>query len=203
MATMQWEVQSFVSKFTQLAHAGFNSSLNFNHFQGRMFVNFSSDLGEIQTPARPSKHVKPSQFRRRKRRREAREADKNANLFNEDVMSTTMTEQVTEGMTMVQDVSNTFEEETFLESSSTLLEENECVLSSSPPDDFIHDGMLTPEVMYETRSPQAQDNPNMLAQNSYQAPDQRPVNQDNFGDMRYWEEMAMMLRYLTASSNQR
>ena len=111
-------------------------------------------------------------------------------------MSTTMTEEVTEGMTMVQDVSNTTEEETFLETSSTLLE-------SSLPDDFIHDGILTPEVMYYTRSPQAQDNPNMLALNSYQSPDQRPVNQDSFDDTRYWEEMAMMLRYLTASSSQR
>ena len=118
-------------------------------------MNFSSDLGEIQSPARPFKRVKPSQFRRRKRRTEARKAEKNAKLSEEEVMSTTMTEQVTEGMTMVQDGSNAIAEETFLETSSTLLGENECMLSSSPPDDFISDGMLTPEVMYQTWSPQA------------------------------------------------
>ena len=73
MSTCLTELHSFLSKFVQLSNEGFNADLKISSHEGIISVNFTAELGTpcLWTP-KPSftKHVKPSQLRRRKRRKE-------------------------------------------------------------------------------------------------------------------------------------
>ena len=204
MTTVHWEMQSFIWKLSQLAHAGFNASLNFNFYQGRMFVNFSSDLGEFQVPVKRSKHVKPSQIRRNKRRREARVVAQNENPSEEGITFPTMNEDIaTEAVTNVHDCN---EEETLLiEAGTDLKDENDSVLSTTSPmpNAYNYNCILKPEIMYATQSPYEQNDQVMASSAFVQISEESTaVNPDELGNSKYWDEMAMMLRYLTARSNQ-
>ena len=77
MAALYDELQSFLAKFTQLCNDGIPSSLNCNNYYGDIIINFNANLGSVNRPnnqqyASSKKHVKPSQFRRRKKREKAR-----------------------------------------------------------------------------------------------------------------------------------
>ena len=77
--TQHEEVLSFVSKMTFLFGCGINASLNLNSMHGNLYISFNVDLGKVQQlqnvppryPCDASSHCKPSQVRRRKRRRKA------------------------------------------------------------------------------------------------------------------------------------
>ena len=70
------EISSFIGKFMQLSSCGFRADLNFNCSDGNVSVNLTAELEcNIPTPTVPNarKDVKPSQLRRRQRRKQARE----------------------------------------------------------------------------------------------------------------------------------
>ena len=76
MAATFHEVQSFMLKFCQLSNHGYKANLNFNTQSSQIFVNFGVELGSLSeeihsTTNTPSyQHVKPTQVRRRNRRKE-------------------------------------------------------------------------------------------------------------------------------------
>ena len=77
MAATHYEIQSFISKFSQLASFGYNSTLTFNTVHGKVYASFTAELGELAQPPTeycqsfPRKKCKPSQYWRRQRRKEA------------------------------------------------------------------------------------------------------------------------------------
>ena len=81
------EVNSFIFKFNQLWNSGFAADLNFKCYAGQAFATLQVGLGcaeNVFTPSsgprdfKTSKHVSPSQLRRRVRRENARSAEKAA-----------------------------------------------------------------------------------------------------------------------------
>ena len=76
MGTAALEVSSFIGKFMHLSSCGLRASLQFNCSDGNVSVNLTAELGcNIPTMTVPNvrKDVKPSQLRRRQRRKQARE----------------------------------------------------------------------------------------------------------------------------------
>ena len=79
------EVNSFIFKFNQLWKSGFSADLNFKCYAGQAFATLQVGLGyadNLATPngygshdVKPSKHVSPSQLRRRVRRENLRKVD--------------------------------------------------------------------------------------------------------------------------------
>ena len=80
-------IDSFIFKLNQLWRIGFAADLNFKCYAGQAFATLQVGLGyaeNVVTPSagphefKPSKHVSPSQLRRRVRRENARSAEKAA-----------------------------------------------------------------------------------------------------------------------------
>ena len=88
-AVVQEEMFSFLRKFNQLNGDGFNATLNFNSFQGRIFINIHADDGdasrlnveddhdapslfEQNVGSKKKSYMKPSRTRRRRRRERQR-----------------------------------------------------------------------------------------------------------------------------------
>ena len=104
MAAM-FEVQSFLWKFQQLSSIGINANLNLNSSNGHVFVNFAAELGQgyFDTQNLPSlfannlettppvhqhrKACKPSQLKRRKRRKEQCDLDVEKSKTFEDTVT--------------------------------------------------------------------------------------------------------------------
>ena len=75
MFTVPNEMNSFMMKLSQLNSCGFNACLQFNSFEGRIYVNMSADLGcNVQNDWSETWHNvekkmwKPSRIKRRLRR---------------------------------------------------------------------------------------------------------------------------------------
>ena len=98
------------------------------------------------------------------------------------------------------------EEETLLtEAGTDLKDENDSVLSTTSPmpNAYNYNCILKPEIMYATQSPYEQNDQVMASSAFVQISEESTaVNPDELGNSKYWDEMAMMLRYLTARSNQ-
>ena len=71
MATIEYEICSFLSKFKQLCDFGLNANLSFNNSSGNISVNLQADIGIIGQYLK-KKGGTPSHFRRRQRRKDAR-----------------------------------------------------------------------------------------------------------------------------------
>ena len=76
MFTVPNEMSSFMMKLSQLNSCGFNACLQFNSFEGRIYVNMSADLGcNVQNDWSETWHNvekkmwKPSRIKRRLRRK--------------------------------------------------------------------------------------------------------------------------------------
>ena len=86
-----------------------------------------------------------------------------------------------------------------------LKDENDSVLSTTSPmpNAYNYNCILKPEIMYATQSPYEQNDQVMASSAFVQISEESTaVNPDELGNSKYWDEMAMMLRYLTARSNQ-
>ena len=95
-AGVEEEMFSFIQKFQQLSYNGFDASLNFNSYQGTVYVNFNASLGHLMYPPQPaytnSNYVrssgkkfnimKPSRIRRKKRREEKRHSGEDPSTDN-------------------------------------------------------------------------------------------------------------------------
>ena len=79
----QYEIDSFISKFQNLCHAGRNANLTFTSKAGKAIVNLSVELGSLHPPAPIQRNQPPRNFphhprngpshqRRRQKRAEAR-----------------------------------------------------------------------------------------------------------------------------------
>ena len=97
-----YEVSTFVQKFNQLSTSGFRANLNLSCCDGRITVNLNAELGSLMSfnyppPPPPPlfKRVKPSQFRRRKRRN-----DRTKTSFNHTNVDSTF-EHTATGSTLV------------------------------------------------------------------------------------------------------
>ena len=56
MATVHYEIHSFVAKFTQLCAIGLNANLSLDNLNGNIFVNIHADTGLIhQNTTLPNK----------------------------------------------------------------------------------------------------------------------------------------------------
>ena len=74
MAALFAEMNSFVTKLTQLNSYGLNACLNFNAYGGRVYVSLHAELGgdlETEDYTQARKMPKPSRLRRWLRRRQA------------------------------------------------------------------------------------------------------------------------------------
>ena len=47
MSNVHYEMNSFLTKLSQLNNCGFNASLHFNSYEGRIYVNLNADLGHF------------------------------------------------------------------------------------------------------------------------------------------------------------
>ena len=77
MAAVHLEIQSFIYKFSELASIGCNTSLNFTSTQGKIYANFTAELGHLNSPFYPATNyygmkLSPTRNRRRQRRQEAK-----------------------------------------------------------------------------------------------------------------------------------
>ena len=90
MATSTTEISSFISKLTQLASCGFRANLTFDCCDGRVIVNLNADLGRVDLPPTTFQqpYNRPSQVKRRLRRKKAREnTNKDKSEVTDDVLS--------------------------------------------------------------------------------------------------------------------
>ena len=76
MAGFYGEMNSFTSKLSQLNYCGYNATLNFHTFNGRMYASLHADLGSAELTysydqQQFKKKTKPSRIRRRMRRKHA------------------------------------------------------------------------------------------------------------------------------------
>ena len=94
MAAVQEEMLSFLRKFNQISGNGYNATLCFNSYHGRIFANIHADIGQashlsVQDYASPSVYdqtmlsnknsrIKHSRMRRRRRREKLRCSKQNA-----------------------------------------------------------------------------------------------------------------------------
>ena len=80
MATVEQEINSFISKFAQLCVCGVNASLNFTNSNGSISANLHADIGSMYCASKLSSNRKKyssSRSRRRKRcQNEKSETDK-------------------------------------------------------------------------------------------------------------------------------
>ena len=89
MASVHYEMHSFLTKLSQLNNCGFNANLHFNCYEGRIYVNLNADLGffpqndwsETWNTAE-RKMAKPSRIKRRLRRKQTMDSKCN----NSDTM---------------------------------------------------------------------------------------------------------------------
>ena len=75
MASVHYELNSFLMKLSQLNSCGFNANLQFNSHNGRIYVHLSADLGYYgqnewseKWNTVEEKMCKPSRVKRRLRR---------------------------------------------------------------------------------------------------------------------------------------
>ena len=71
MATVDFEIHSFLTKFNQLCACGLASNLSFDNSNGNISVNLRADIGIIGQYFK-KKGGTPSHIRRRQRRKDAR-----------------------------------------------------------------------------------------------------------------------------------
>ena len=71
MATVDFEIHSFLTKFNQLCACGLAANLSFANSNGNISVNLQADIGIIGQYLK-KKGGTPSHFRRRQRRKDAR-----------------------------------------------------------------------------------------------------------------------------------
>ena len=74
MATVEYEICSFLSKFRQLCDFGLNANLSFNNSSGNISVSLQVDIGNIRQHSK-KKGGSHSRSRRRKRRIDASTED--------------------------------------------------------------------------------------------------------------------------------
>ena len=74
MATIDYEICSFLSKFRQLCDFGLNTNLSFNNSSGNISVSLQVDIGNIRQHSK-KKGASHSRSRRRKRRNDASTED--------------------------------------------------------------------------------------------------------------------------------
>ena len=176
MAGVNEEMQSFINKFQQMNYDGFDASLNFNSYQGTIYVSFNANLGQLMGhPHKPYSmkctRGKQSRMRRRKKREESRQS------------------QVTEY------TSTTATSESLLD----LDVPAQCVpvLSNNSEDLEVNI-----EVEVDDRSAQVSDS-NCHERSDIAVPENhtQTTKTSQQEDSQYWDQMSAMLRYLVDKSS--
>ena len=96
MATVDLEINSFVTKFQQLWKAGRDAHMDFETHAGKAWVNLRLGLGEYPSDSIVKQHhlkrLSPSRLRRRERR--AADRLENSNILQKDNVKDNSVEDV-------------------------------------------------------------------------------------------------------------
>ena len=215
--TQHEEVLSFVSKMTFLFGCGINASLNLNSMHGNLYISFNVDLGKVQQPQNvpprypcdASSHCKPSQVRRRKRRRKAQAGTRKSSKVSSsdqdqllEVSTDVLAPCVSDNLLMTENKMIPLDNETGLTDNEQLCIDlcepmllQEVVREEALDDETLDDSLSNYDLLGSSNlsSPSSGQTPNQLNRNVYEIDD---------ASAKYWDQMSMMLQYLVAKSNQ-
>ena len=215
--TQHEEVLSFVSKMTFLSGCGINASLNLNSMHGNLYISFNVDLGKVQQPQNvpprypcdASSHCKPSQIRRRKRRRKAQAGTRKSSKVSSsdqdqllEVSTDVLAPCVSDNLLMTENKMIPLDNETGLIDNEQLCIDlcepmllQEVVREEALDDETLDDSLSNYDLLCSS---------NLSSPSSGQTPNQRNRNVYEIDDAsaKYWDQMSMMLQYLVAKSNQ-
>ena len=90
-----FELNSFLGKFSQLCNFGFNASLTFKNHNGNIIANIEAEIGSCnssqlssnQGSSKSCKNTKPSQVRRRNKRKTAHSNTSSSEMLNSNNFS--------------------------------------------------------------------------------------------------------------------
>ena len=217
ITTQHEEILSFVSKMTFLSGCGISANLNLSSMHGNLYISFNVDLGKVQQPSAPhhpshtpSPRCKPSQMRRRLRRRRAQAHKKQYrdDLRTDEGQNLEVSAEVEEDLLGldVEPILTTSDQTLAVESMPTNNMYEKLDLNFSEPvlleQTFINKAheIDTLDTSYNSNYDSATNS--TLPSNQLVTQQRNPsANPNDDASTKYWEQMLLMAKYLTAKSN--